>query len=202
MTMIRFDLDKLQTFLWYCYEKQWCLLELGQAHPQKFWFAENLGNIPENPRENGAQPYLISKHGAQGLQKITWRPFLEVTPKSLNHLRGRDFVGKSYTKNFSWKFGEIRAKILRHTKNSHAPKPMMKRHLRPPLVPLWKDRWVIATTMPPSSGVPVHINLHALSLFVVVGYNFSLYEHKLSAVSVDRVVHNCKNFRQGVKTGE
>jgi len=55
----------------------------GQAHPQKFWFAENLGNIPENPRENGAQPYLTSKHGAQGLQKITWRPFLEVAPKKV-----------------------------------------------------------------------------------------------------------------------
>jgi len=28
--------------------------------------------------------------------------------------------------------------------------------------------------IPPSSGVPVHINLHALSLLVVVGYNWSL----------------------------
>jgi len=42
-----------------------------QAHPQKFPFAENLGNIPENPRDNGAQPCLTSKHGTQGLQKIT-----------------------------------------------------------------------------------------------------------------------------------
>jgi len=25
-----------------------------QAHPQKFWFAENLGNIPESPRKNDA----------------------------------------------------------------------------------------------------------------------------------------------------
>jgi len=37
--------------------------------------------------------------------------------------------------------------------------------------------------MPPSSGVHVHINLHKLSLLVVLGYNLSLYEHKLSAVS-------------------
>ena len=27
-------------------------------------------------------------------------------------------------------------------------------------------------------------------------------EHKLSAVSSDRAVHNCKNMRQRVKTGE
>jgi len=27
-------------------------------------------------------------------------------------------------------------------------------------------------------------------------------EHKLSAVSWDRAVHNCKNIRQRVKTGE
>jgi len=26
-----------------------------QAHTQKFWFAENLGNIPDNPHKNGAQ---------------------------------------------------------------------------------------------------------------------------------------------------
>jgi len=31
-----------------------------------------------------------------------------------------------------------------------------------------------ALTMPPVSGVPVHMILHALSLLVVVGYNVSL----------------------------
>jgi len=56
------------------------VLEVGvQAHTQKFWFAENLDNIPENPRKNGAQPYLTSKNGAQGLQKNTF--LLEVTSK-------------------------------------------------------------------------------------------------------------------------
>ena len=41
------------------------LLEVGvQAHPQKFWFAENLGKIPENPGKNGAQRCLTSKYGA------------------------------------------------------------------------------------------------------------------------------------------
>jgi len=29
-----------------------------QAHPQKMWFAENRGNITENPRKNGAQHCL------------------------------------------------------------------------------------------------------------------------------------------------
>ena len=48
------------------------VLEVGlQAHPQKFWFAENLGKIPENPVKNGAQRRLISKNGAQGVQKNT-----------------------------------------------------------------------------------------------------------------------------------
>jgi len=31
-----------------------------------------------------------------------------------------------------------------------------------------------APAMPQSSGVPVHINLHTLSLLIVVGYNLSL----------------------------
>jgi len=60
------------------------------------------------------------------------------TKKGLHDLRGRAFVGKSCTKKFSLKFGEIRAKILLHTKNFPAPKPMMKRHLRPPLLPFLK----------------------------------------------------------------
>ena len=42
------------------------VLDLGvQAHPQKFWLAENLGNIPENPRKNDAERCLTSKNGAQ-----------------------------------------------------------------------------------------------------------------------------------------
>ena len=54
-----------------------------QAHTQKFWFAENLGNIPDNPCENGAQRCLTSKNGAQGLQKNTWRPVLEAAPEKV-----------------------------------------------------------------------------------------------------------------------
>ena len=81
---------------------------LTQAHPQKFWFVENLGKIaenvgktPENPGNSGAECCLTSKNGAQRLQKNTWRPFLEAAPKKGHHdLCGRKFVGKSRTKTF------------------------------------------------------------------------------------------------------
>jgi len=53
------------------------------------------------------------------------------TRKGFNDLCGREFVGKSCTKNLSGKFGEIRAKILRNSKNVPALKPMMERPLRP-----------------------------------------------------------------------
>ena len=46
-----------------------------QVHPQKFWFAENLGKSPENPGENSAQRCLTSKNGTHGLHKNTWRLF-------------------------------------------------------------------------------------------------------------------------------
>jgi len=35
MTMFQFDLDKLRNYLWYCYEKQWCLLEVGVKRTPK-----------------------------------------------------------------------------------------------------------------------------------------------------------------------
>jgi len=50
-------------------------VEVVQAHTPKFWFAENLRKIPENPGIKGAQRCLTSKNGTQGLQKDTWRPF-------------------------------------------------------------------------------------------------------------------------------
>ena len=81
----------------------------GQAHPQKFWFAENLGNIPENPRENGAQPCLTLKHCAQGLQKITWMKtfFGGHTKKGLHDLLGRESVGQTCTKSFRESLGKF-----------------------------------------------------------------------------------------------
>jgi len=40
-----------------------------------------------------------------------------------------------------------------------------------------------APAMPQSSGVPVHINVHALSLLVVVGYNLSLCVMNINYIS-------------------
>ena len=82
-----------------------------QAQPQKYWFAENLEKSHENSDKNSFQRCLTSKNGAQRLHKNTWRPFLEVTlNRGLHDLCRRNFVGKSCTKNFTGKFGEIRAK--------------------------------------------------------------------------------------------
>jgi len=62
----------------------------GASAPQKFLFLknfgkspenpgkflENLGKISENPGKNGAHCCLISRNGAQPLQKNTRRPFM------------------------------------------------------------------------------------------------------------------------------
>jgi len=59
-----------------------------QARTQKFWFVENLGNMPDNPRKNGAQRCLTSKNGAQGLQKHMKTFFGGHTRKGRNDLCG------------------------------------------------------------------------------------------------------------------
>jgi len=74
--------------------------------------------------------------------------------------------------NFSGKFGEIRQNTS-HPKSLPGPTPMTKRQLRP-VAPLLKGQRGNALAMPPFSGVPVHIILHALSLLVVVSRNVSL----------------------------
>jgi len=111
---------------------QWCRrggVQGVQAHPQKFWFvqnlgkipetfgkiSENLGKIPENPNKipkylgkipenlgkNGTQRCLTSKNGDQSLQKSRWRPFFGGHSTKM--------VGKSCTTTF-WaslgKFGQ------------------------------------------------------------------------------------------------
>jgi len=48
--------------------------------------------------------------------------------------------------------------------------------------------------MPPPSGVPVHIILHALTLLVVIGYD----EHQRYPKTA---VHNCKNTTNALKQG-
>ena len=88
---------------------------------------------------------------------------LEVTPKiGLHDFCGRKYVGKSFAKNFSGKFGEIREK-------SFAPQKFAcsytydEKALPLPLPLFWKGRGDDALAMPPFSGVPVHIILHAVS---------------------------------------
>jgi len=125
-----------------------------QAHPQKFWFAENLGKIPENPVKNGVQSCLVSNIGAQGLQKNTWRPFLEVTPKKvLNDLCGRKLVGESCTKTFPGKLGGNSGKNPSHPKA--CPYTKDEKSPPPPLPLFWKEQGGNASAIPPSSGATV-----------------------------------------------
>ena len=103
-----------------------------QSHPQKLWFAENLGNIPENPHKNGAQHCLTSKNGAQGLQKNTWRSFWRSYQKGLNDLCEREFVDKSCTKTLQWSLEKFGQKSFASPKIClDAPKPMVERPLQP-----------------------------------------------------------------------
>jgi len=74
MTVIQVELPMI--LLWTA-----VVLDLGvQAHPQKFWLAENLGNIPENPRRNTAKisgnalkeesrTHSVVRHRSSQLQK-------------------------------------------------------------------------------------------------------------------------------------
>ena len=162
------ELDKPWNYLWYCYEKQWCLRwsEGVASAPQKFWFADNLSKSPENPGKNGAQCCLTSKNGAQCLHENTRDLILEVTPKTgLHDLCGRNFIGKSCTKTFRaslGKFGQNFAPQKFACFYSYDEKSP------PPPLPLdWKGIRGKALTMPAFSGASVHIIL-ALSLLVVV----------------------------------
>ena len=170
MTMFQVDLDKLRTYLWYWYEKQWCWGWGCSASP-KVLICSKSGQHPWKSALKWRPTLLDFKNVPKSLQKNPWRPFWRPHQKCLNDLCGRECVVKSCTKNFPGKFGEIRAKIL------HKPKICLLINLSwkiTQLLPFWNDSGMNAPAMPPSSGVPVHIILHALSLLVVVGYNLSL----------------------------
>ena len=99
-----------------------------QAHPQKFWFAENLGKSPKNPGRNGVQRRLTAPKVCMKKHEDL---FLEVTPKrGLHDLCGRKFVGINCTKTFRASLGKFGQNPL-HPKNLPAPTPMMKRHICP-----------------------------------------------------------------------
>ena len=75
-----------------------------QAHPQKFWFAENLG-------KKGSNVVWLEKMAPKVCIKIHEDLFFEVTPKrGLHDFCGWKYIGRSCTKSFSGKFGEIRGK--------------------------------------------------------------------------------------------
>jgi len=85
--------------------------------------------------------------------------FWSVTSKKdLNDLCGRKFVGKSCIKVFSGKFGEIREKILRTSKDLPAPTPMMKRFLHPRCPSFERTEGV----MPPPSSLCILFYTHPL----------------------------------------
>ena len=121
--------------------------------------------------------------------------FLEVAPKrGLHNLCGRKFVGKSCTINFSGKFGEIRAK-------SFAPPKCACSYTcdeKAPSLPLpffWKGRGENALAMPPFSGIPLHIILHAISLLVVVSQCFSTFFASRTTLCNKKFLGNTKqNF--------
>jgi len=102
-----------------------------QAHPQKFWFVENqgkipenlnkipkyLGKIPENLGKNGTQRCLTSKTVAQGLQINKRKPFFG------GH--ATKTVGKSCTTTFWASLGKFGQKFFAR------PKTCLLLHLLP-----------------------------------------------------------------------
>jgi len=111
----------------------------GASAPLKFWCGENPGKVPENSgkiRGNLGKllitrakmaPNLLwfEKIGAQRVQNHMKTFFSFQKRSSWENTRT-----KKWLKNFSGKFGEIRAKILRTPKHLPAPTPML---LIPPL---------------------------------------------------------------------
>jgi len=88
--------------------------------------------------------------------------FLVVTPKrDLHDLCGRKFVSKSCTKNFSGKFGEIRAKSFAPQKFS-CPYTYDEKAPPTPLPLFWKGRGENALAMSPFSGVRAYCSTRTL----------------------------------------
>ena len=69
--------------------------ERGTAYPQKFWFVENPGKIPENLGKNGAQRCLTSKMAPNVFIKTSEDHFLDVTPKNGRKMLHDNFLGKN-----------------------------------------------------------------------------------------------------------
>jgi len=150
------------------------VLEMGvKAHSQTFWFAENLGKIPENPGKNGTKRCLTSKTEPKVCRKTHedrfWRSHQK---KVLMIFAGETLQVKVAQITFRASLGTCGQKIAppkcacSYTFYEKAPSS--------PLPPFLKGQEGKGPAMPPFSGVPVHIILYALSLLVVVSCKVSL----------------------------
>jgi len=151
-----------------------------QAHPKKFWFAENLGKSPENPDKNGVQRCLTSKNGAQGLHKKTWRPFWRLHQKEVFMI----FVGETLQAKVAQKlYGHVwgnSGKILRIPRiclllhyDEKAPAcsyTMMKRHLLH-----YDEKAPRCTSFEREEGEMHSPCLHSSASLCILFYTHSLY---------------------------
>jgi len=111
--LFQVDLDKRLNYLWCCYEKQWCWrwgCRGCKRSPKSFSLLKIWAKSPENPDKNSAQRCLASKDIAKGLHKNTWRPCFGGYTKEVFMIFVGEKCWQKLQKNFSGKFGEIRAK--------------------------------------------------------------------------------------------
>ena len=101
-----------------------------QAHPQKFWFGENPGKIHGNLGKTSEIFNIWAKMApnmicfgkmVHNVCRIIWRPlFLKVISKEVLLEKCSH---KKWSRSFSGKIGEIRAKIFRtHRRSQEGPK--------------------------------------------------------------------------------
>jgi len=167
--MFHVDLDKLRNYLWYWYEKQWCWGWECKCIPKSFNLLKIWATSLKIRVKMAPNIVWLQKMAPKVCRKTHEDLFGGHTKKGLNDLCGRECVGKTCTKNVLEKFGEIRVKNPSQPQKLPTLQPMMKNH--PRCSPFeTTEGW-----MPPSSGVPVDIILHALSLLLVVGCNLSLW---------------------------
>jgi len=106
INLFQVNLDKPWNYRWYCYEKQWCWR----------WGCRGCKRTPKSfdllkTGKNGAQCCLTSKNGAQCLHENTRPYFGGYTKKKSSWSLWEKIYRQKLHKNFSGKFGEIRAKF-------------------------------------------------------------------------------------------
>jgi len=106
-----------------------------QVHPQKFWFGENPGKIPQNTDKiveiwakyvkTFVKPLIISANSLKIRAKMA--PIVLWFEKNGDQITWRLFscVGRDIFWSFLGKFGKFWAKIFRTPKNLPAPAPIL-----------------------------------------------------------------------------